>query len=251
MEKQLKPIMILGPMESESAYLMEQLNKATEHQIGAYCYVSGTIDGYPVIVGRTYIGMVNAAASAALAISRFDPICVILQGTSGAHHPDLHQGDIILGERLVHLGRYFTAHREEATGSDYLQWTFPGSEIVRDGRVEEIAVLHSDKEIIELAATIPYTQGKVIRGTIGAADIWNRELDMIDHLRKELGSDCEEMEGFAVAQVCAQLGVRCADIRVISNNERYPDENFDEGYGQQCQEFCLTLVRKLIQTLSS
>lgn len=251
MEKQQNPIVILGPMESESAYLMKQPDNATEHRIGAYRYMSGTIDGYPVVVGRTYIGMVNAATSAALAIERFDPICVILQGTSGAHHPDLHQDDIVLGERLVHLGRYFTAHRDEGAGSDYLQWTFPGSEIVRDGKVEEIAVLHSDKEIIDLAAIVPYLHGKVIRGTIGAADIWNREIDMIDRLRKELGSDCEEMEGFAVAQVCAQLGVKCADIRVISNNERYPDEDFDEGYGQHCQEFCLALVRKLIQTLSS
>lgn len=249
MEKQQKPIVILGPMESESAYLTEQLNEPTEQHIGAYRYVSGSIDGYPVVIGRTYIGMVNSATSAALAIEHFDPICVILQGTSGAHNPDLHQGDIVLGERLVHLGRYFTKHRDEGAGSDYSQWTFPGSEIVRDGTVEEIAVLHSDREIIDTATTISYAHGKVIRGTIGAADIWNREIDMIDHLRKELGSDCEEMEGFAVAQVCAQLGVRCADIRVISNNERYPDEDFDERYGQQCQEFCLALVRKMIQTL--
>lgn len=248
MEQRKKPIVILGPMESESAYLIDKLNEPKEHRCGAYRFVSGTIDDHPVVVGRTYIGMVNSAAAALLAIERFDPCCIILQGTSGAHNPDLHQGDIVLGDDLVHLGRYFTAHRDSGQGIDHTQWTFPGTEIVSDGALKEIAVLHSDPAIIDLAATVPFSHGKVIRGTIGAADIWNRELDMIDLLRKTLGTDCEEMEGFAVAQVCAQMAVRCADIRIISNSERYPDESFDQSYGRLCQEFCLDLIRKMIAT---
>lgn len=248
MEERKRPIVILGPMESESAYLIEKLSDPTEHPIGAYRFVSGLVDDHPVIVGRTYIGMVNAATATALAIEHFHPSLILIQGTSGAHHPDLHQGDIVLGENLVHLGRYFTSHRDSGEGIDHTRWTFPGTEIVSGGRLKEIAVLHSDPDVIDLAASVPYPHSKVIRGTIGAADIWNRELDMIDLLREKLGSDCEEMEGFAVAQVCAQLGVRCADIRVISNSERYPGEDFDESYGRYCQKFCLEVVRKLIAT---
>lgn len=246
MEQRKKPIVILGPMESESAYLITQLNEPTEHLFGAYRFVSGTIDDHPVVIGRTFIGMVNAAAATVLAIERFDPLCIILQGTSGAHHPDLHQGDIVLGERIVELGSYYTSHREVGEGSCYTLWTQPGAEIMKDGVIERVKVLYSDPQIMEIAAAVPYPHGRVIRGTIGAADIWNRELDMIDHLRKTLGTDCEEMEGFAVAQVCAQMGVRCADIRVISNSERYPDETFDESYGRYCQEFCLDMIRKMI-----
>lgn len=248
MEQLRKPIVILGPMESESAYLTGQLNDPAVHQIGAYRFVSGMIDDYPVVVGRTYIGMVNSAAATAIAIERFDPCLIIIQGTSGAHDPDLHQGDIVLGERIVELGSYYTSHREIGEGSCYTEWTQPGAEIVQNGVIDRVRVLYSDPAVIDLAATIPYPHGKVIRGTIGAADIWNRELDMIDHLRKTLGTVCEEMEGFAVAQVCAQMGVRCADVRIISNNERFPDETFDESYGRYCQEFCLDLIRKMITT---
>lgn len=246
MNQHRKPIMILGPMKSESAYLTEQLHEPKEHRLGAYRFVSGTVDAYPVVIGRTYIGMVNSAAATALAIERFDPQCVMIQGTSGAHDPDLHQGDIVLGENIVHVGRFFTQHRDSGDESCFYDWSFPGSEMIVDGKEQFIGVLHSDPAIMDIAASVPYPYGRVKRGTIGAADIWNRELDMIAYLRATLGTDCEEMEGFAVAQVCAQLGVKCADIRVISNSEWHSDEVFDESYGRLCQEFCLEVIRQLI-----
>ena len=246
-----KPIVILGPMESESAWLIQQLKQRREQKIGTFTFCEGTVDGCPVVVCRTYIGVVNSAAATALAIQLYDPLCVIIQGTSGAHNPDLHQGDIVLGERIVHLGSFFTPHRDAGEGSDAFLWKPHGSEIVAVAPGESTAVLHSDSRILDIAQTVPYADGKVILGCIGAADIWNRELDMIDHLHRTLGTDCEEMEGFGVAQVCAQLGVPCADIRVISNSEWHPEEEFNEKYGEQCQMFVLEVVRRLIaeQTL--
>ncbi|MBQ3285159.1 MAG: 5'-methylthioadenosine/S-adenosylhomocysteine nucleosidase [Ruminococcus sp.] len=241
-----KPIVILGPMESESALLIHHLENKTEHKIGAFTYFKGSVDGYPVVVCRTYIGMVNSAAATALAIQHYDPLCVIIQGTSGAHNPALHQGDIVLGERLIHVGRFFTPHRDVGEGSDAFQWEPHGSEIVTVAPGEDTAVLYSDSRIIDIAQTVPYMGGRVIRGCIGAADIWNKELDMLAHLHRTLGTDCEEMEGFGVAQVCALFGVPMADIRVISNSEWHPEEEFNEKFGEQCQMFVLEVIRRLI-----
>ena len=246
-----KPIVILGPMESESAWLIDRLEHRQEKSIGAYIFHEGLIDGYPVVICRCYIGVVNSAAAATLAIAQYDPLCVIIQGTSGAHDPDLHQRDIILGENLVELGSFYTLHRDEGKGSAIFDWTQPGAEIKGNNGIDRITILHSDRRILNVADSIPYADGIVRRGTIGAADIWNRELDMIAHLRRTLGTDCEEMEGFGVAQVCAQLNVPCADIRVISNSEWHPQEEFNEKYGEQCQMFVLQVIRRLIaeQTL--
>ena len=241
-----RPIVILGPMESETAWLIQRLEQHRAHTIGAFSYFEGTVDGHPVIVCRTYIGVVNSAAATALAIQHYDPLCVIIQGTSGAHDPSLHQGDIVLGEDLIHIGCFFTPHRDAGEGSDAFLWQPHGSEIVTEASGEDTAVLHSDSRILAVAQTVPYTDGKVIRGCIGAADIWNRELDMIAHLHKKLGTDCEEMEGFGVAQVCAQFGVPCADIRIISNSEWHPEEEFNEKFGEDCQMFVLQAVRRLI-----
>ena len=245
-----KPIVILGPMDSESAWLIAQLEYHQESTIGAYTFHEGRIDSYPVVICRCYIGVVNSAAATTLAIAQYDPLCVIIQGTSGAHDPDLHQGDIILGESMVHLGRFFTPHRDSGTGADAFAWESQGSEIVSLDPNIFTSVLHSDSRILNVAENVSY-DGIVRRGTIGAADIWNRELDMIAHLRCTLGTDCEEMEGFGVAQVCTQLDVPCADIRVISNSEWHSQEEFNEKYGEQCQIFVLQVIRRLIaeQTL--
>lgn len=241
-----RPIVVLGPMESESVLLIRRLNNHREHSVGAFTFHEGTIDGYPVVICRTYIGVVNSAAATALAIQRYSPLCVIIQGTSGAHDPDLHQGDIVLGENIVELGSFYTQHREVGQGSAIFEWTQPGAEIKVGDRAERVNVLNSDSRILNIAGTVPNPDGKVIRGTIGAADIWNRELDMIAHLRRTLGTSCEEMEGFGVAQVCAQCGVPCADIRVISNSEWHPQEEFNEKFGESCQMFVLETVRRLI-----
>jgi len=241
-----KPLVILGPMESESAILIEALEDRHEEHIGSYIFNEGYIEGYPVVVCRCYIGVVNSTAATALAIQKYEPLCVIIQGTSGAHDPKLHQGDIVLGQKTVNIGCYFADHRDKGQGSAPFEREFFGTEIVTENGLEEIKYLYGDKRIIDAASDIPYEYGKVIRGTIGAADIWNRELDMIAHLHKTLGTSCEEMEGFGVAQVCAQLGVPCADIRVISNSEWYPDEEFDKKYGGFCQMFVLEVIRKII-----
>ncbi len=241
-----KPIVILGPMESESAWLIQQLSHPKVTRLGAYSYFEGIIDNYPVVVCRCYIGVVNSAAATALAIRQYDPLCVIIQGTAGAHNPALHQGDIVLGERTVHIGRWFTPHRDKGTGIDADQWEPHGSEIISIGPGEDTMYLKGDERILQVAANIPNPGGKVVRGVIGAADIWNRELDMLERLHRTLHTECEEMEGYGVMQVCAQLGVPNADIRVISNSEWHPGEEFNEKYGENCQKFVLEVTRRLI-----
>lgn len=241
------PIVILGPMECETDLLIASLENMRERPIGAYPCYEGAVDGCPTVVCRCYMGVVNSAAATALVIRQYRPRCVIIQGTSGAHNPQLHRGDIVLGENLVHIGYFFTPHRDSGDGTDALAWTLHGTEIVSVARDEKTSVLHSDSRIICAAAGVSNpADGTVHRGTIGAADIWNRELDMIEHLRRTLGTDCEEMEGFGVAQVCAQLGVPCADIRVISNSEWHADETYDTATGGVCQKFVLDVIRRII-----
>lgn len=241
-----RPVVILGPMESESALLISHLENPRVTKIGAYTFNEGYLFGYPAVICRCYIGVVNSAAATALAIGRYSPLCVIIQGTSGAHDPELHQGDIILGGRIVELGSYYTKHREPGEGSYYPNRIYPGAEILSGSETVRVNTLYSDSRIIKAASSVPYSFGRVINGTIGASDIWNRELDMIAHLRSTLSTDCEEMEGFGVAQVCAQTGVPCADIRVISNSEWHSNESFDQKYGEYCQMFVLDTVRALI-----
>ena len=67
-----------------------------------------------------------------------------------------------------------------------------------------------------------------------------------EYLHRTLGTSCEEREGCGVAQVCARMGVPNADIRIISNSEWHPEEEFNEKYGEDCQKFVLEVTRRLI-----
>ena len=55
----------------------------------------------PVIISKTFQGMVNAAAATSLALAYFKPWAVINQGIGGGHDKKFHRGDIVLGEKVV------------------------------------------------------------------------------------------------------------------------------------------------------
>ena len=237
------PILILGPMASEIDALTAALSEPQPVTLGGYGGTAGLLDGVPVVTVRCLIGMVHAAAATALAAARFQPRCVIIQGTCGAHDPTLHRGDLVIGSSMIETGSYYAPHRDAGAGSDWFAYTFPGVQIPADGGSERARRLPSDPALVKLAEALPYEHGVKRTGTIGSGDVWNRELDVIDRLHREHGSLCEEMEGFAVAQVCRMLGVPMLNVRVVGNSEWYPDEDeLDESVGVWCQEFCRRLA---------
>lgn len=242
-----KPIVVIGPMACEIEYIASKLDSPREVNFGGYHFTVGTVDDYPVIAARSLIGMVNSAVTTALAIREFDPAMIIIQGTAGGHDPERHKNDMILGERLVELGNFYTPHRDEGRRTRIEDWYTPGEEIMTDEGIRRFTTLFSDEELLEAAEETPYNAGKLVRGTIGSADLWNKEIDRIDYLHRIFESDAEEMEGFAVAQVCMEFGVPMIDIRIVSNSELYPEEVFSEDAGVICQEYVYRVIRHMIE----
>lgn len=243
------PIAVMGPMACEIDRFCSYLENPVRGMLGGYPTVTGTIDGAPVIAVRTYIGMVNVAAATAQLIAQVHPSAILLQGTSGAHDPALHQFDIVLGEKLFETASVYSPHRDRGAGSRAEDWTFPGAEVpFSGGKAEQKRFLYGDARLLEAAGRVPYSRGRVVRGAIGSGDMWNREIDRLLFFHEQVGSSCEEMEGFSVAQVCAASGTPMLDIRVISNSEFYPDEEFSEETGEVCQDFVLGVVREIIHT---
>lgn len=71
------------------------------------------------------------------------------------------------------------------------------------------------------------------------------ELDRINHFVKTYGSSCEEMESYAATQIANRFNVPALTIRIISNSEQHPGEEYDRTIGQICQEFVLDVIKKL------
>lgn len=243
------PIIVLGAMDCEVSLLESKLEKReTLLYRGSGRYSTGYLDGYPVAVVMSLMGMVNAAVSATLAIQTFKPKCLICQGTSGAHDPELHQGDMIIGENIIENSGHYTGVRKAGEGmSDPGEWEFHGKEMITPKGIMMIKEFHSDEKMMKIAESVKYTEGHLRRGTVSSGDLWNREIDTISYYHDALGSDCEEMEGFATAQVCSKFEVPMLLLRIISNSEYYPEEAYSDRFGEMCQKYTLDVLRKIIK----
>ena len=236
MEK--RPIAVICPMSCEYTTLASLVKIENEGTDGIFTFAEGSVDGQPVVLVKCGIGMVNASAATALCIKKYSPSCIINQGTAGAHDEELKINDIILAERLVEICNYCSEPRGKGEGVNSESWV-PLPSAIKRGE------MHSDERLLSLAEQVPYEFGRVRRGCVGTGDAWNREYDRIAFLHSSLGTDCEEMESFAVAQVCAMFGVPFLGIRVISNNELVEGQSFTKDSAEYCQRFCYDVILKL------
>lgn len=245
-EEAPRPILIGGAMDLETADMMQALEDPQTQVINGYTYVSGKLDGYPVVVVKTQVGMVNAAASTTTGIMTFNPIAVINQGTAGGHDEALHKGDIVIGATTVNINAFKSDWADKGAGIDPTKWIWMTTEVLQDGEVKEVSSLSSDPALVEIAKSVPYEKGSLVTGVVGSGDVWNKELDRIGLIHSQFNTSCEEMETFSVAQVCAYTGTPFLSVRILSNNELH-QESFDPQTGLDCQAYVLDVARAMIK----
>ncbi|MFS0615168.1 hypothetical protein [Lederbergia ruris] len=72
-----------GAMDVEVSVLLDAMGDYKEEKYSNYSFYVGEIEELPVVVSRTEVGMVNAAASTTLLIEKYYPKAIINQGTAG------------------------------------------------------------------------------------------------------------------------------------------------------------------------
>jgi len=239
------PIIIAGSMDCEYKYLVESMQVNNIYKYGNYSFFEGMLNGKEVVVVNTLCGMVNAASAITTAILKYKPSLIITQGTAGAHNKELNQYDIILGKNLVEISTCFYNHADLGEGIHLKNASFIGEQIEEDGKIVWRNTLSGNDNLLNLAHQTPYTKGRVISGTIATGDVWNRELDKIAFIHEKFGTDCEEMESFAIAQIARQHDIPCLAVRIISNTEWNASIPFNENTGIECQRF-VSEITKLI-----
>jgi adenosylhomocysteine nucleosidase len=240
-------------MPSEVHRLVDRLEMVAEDRVGAWSFWRGSLDGYPIVVSKTLIGVANAAAATAIAVERYHPAAIVNQGTAGGHDPDLNLGDIVLGEWTLNLGAFKTGHRAVQQGSDPLEWT-PIDLRVSEGSGGEDAEaqgyprkFRADERLLATARDFgrSYSDQRVVGGAICSSDMWNCELDRIGHFRDRYNTLVEEMETASAAQIAEAFGIPYLAIRVVSNNitNGVP---YDERTGEACQDFAYGVIQSYI-----
>jgi adenosylhomocysteine nucleosidase len=189
------------------------------------------------------VGPINAAASTALGIERFQPAAVINQGTAGASNPELRLGDIVVGERTTDYGAFEAAHGDAGTGMNPARWK-PLVHSLRLGKdLARFPTFPGDARLMEAALRMKYAGGKLVKGNIGSAYQYNRELDRIKWLRATYGIDSEDMESAFSAGVAVGMRVPFLAVRIISDSE-WTHPHFEASTGETCARFVVELIRR-------
>lgn len=138
---------VMSAFEPEWLALQEALEAPQTETINGNRFVTGTLDGKPVVLFLSGISMVNAAMTTQLALDRFDIDGIVFSGIAGAVDPDLSIGDVVVAARW---GQYLDVimAREDAAGafaippwmtSDFARFDmmFPRNQTVQSARAEE------------------------------------------------------------------------------------------------------------------
>ena len=177
-------------------------------------------------------------ASTALGIEKFQPVAIINQGTAGAHAPEIHPFDIVIGASACDFGAYKT----DSKGNP----TFRGVKVYDESSGDFIRVVdfQPDSQLLEIARKLAptYKFGNVVEGKICTSGAWNKQKSRIKYFHKNFDTMCEEMETATVAQICYDYKIPFIGIRVISNNE-LTNEDFNPDTGEKCQQFALDVAK--------
>jgi adenosylhomocysteine nucleosidase len=240
------PIAVQGAVDGEIGPLIEAVGSPKPRVIDGFSFWTGEIEGHPVVVSRTEVGMVHAAVATALLIKEYAPRAIINQGTAGAVDPELNVGDIVLGRASAPFGTFRTPPRKRDEGVDVASWTVlprqlrVGEERVRFERFE------ADRGLLAAAAGTPYEGGRLVEGVVGSADEWNREVDKLLWAQKTFEIASEDMESASAHQVAQIYGVPFLAVRIISNSEYHAPE-FRHELGAACASYAVEVVKRLVR----
>lgn len=243
----MKPILVVGAMSSEINYVIQKLENCKESKLSNYKFYEGTINGYPVNLIKTEVGLINAASSTTLAIEKCDPCCIINEGTAGGITPNHHKKDIIIGEEIFNIMAAKTPYKELGEGSNSLNWNMVS---FIEGEDDRRIVLKADEKLMDFIYNLKdeYKNGNVYKGVIGSADVWNREKDKLKYLNDKFNVSCEDMESIAVYTVAKNYNIPAVSIKIMSDNELLGEE-YEPAVGMYLQEYCYKILVELTNKL--
>lgn len=225
---------IIAAMQEEMEAIKIEMTEIEEIQHKDIIFYIGKLSDKNCILVKSGVGKVNAARITQLLIDKYLPKMIINVGSAGGLKDNVKCGDIIVGKELVQHDFDITAFGHEKGYITDLGKSF-----------------YSDNDLIEKAYKIITNISKqdynVKIGKIASGDTFFTSMKKAEKLIKDFNSDCVEMEGAAIAQVCYLEETPFICIRSISDT---PNENnnieFDKYLkmaSERCSKFVLEFVK--------
>ena len=245
-----KRIGLISATEKESRAILKTLRRIKGKSLAPLVY-EGKIGKTNIIHIISGIGKTNAAYAATLLIEKFSPSAVINFGIGGAYpSANLSAGDIAIADKEIY-GDEGLWLKDGFHKADEM-----GAPLLKKGRNKYFNEFPLDKGLIKKATKIipprpPLVKGgwrdlKIKFGTFVTVSTVTGTVRRAREIEKRFNAICENMEGAAVAHVCAMYGIPMLELRGISNIVEDRDRSkWDiKTAAENCQKAAFVLLKE-------
>lgn len=216
-------VAVLTAMPQELGHLRDALENGETVTVGPLTAYRGTLDGVPVLVAGAGIGKVNTALATTLLIDRLGASALIFSGVAGGLDPELSIGDVVIADHLVQHDAGWIEHgRLTPYHPGHIPFFNPveafGYGLTPELRERAEAAL-TDLALppVSRAAGGHDRPPRIVFGRVLTGDSYIHCEETRTRLAEEIGGRAVEMEGAAMAQVCAAFGVPWLVVRALSD----------------------------------
>ena len=215
------PIGLMSALHEELDLLLEALPDEQRVTVAGRDFWQGHWQGQPVVAVLSRIGKVAAATTATTLMERFGVRCIVFTGVAGGLGPGVRVGDVVLADAFVQhdmdASPLFPRHEVPFYGRS----RFPTDEALSMGLSRAIGQVLTDVAGHvgpQAVAAFSLHAPRLHTGLIASGDRFVSSASESRALQQALPQALAvEMEGAAVAQVCADYGVPFAALRTISD----------------------------------
>ncbi len=237
-----------GPrMVEELRALLPLLEQPVEVVLGARRCHLGRLAGQPVVLVLSGIGKVAAAATASLLACRFELRSLVLTGVAGGLQAGVQVGDVVVADSLLQ-------HDLDASPL-FPRYEVPGrgrALFAADAGLSERLAAAAGRQLARASrlwsapqcAAFGLDRACVRRGLVVSGDRFVATAAASDALRRDLPDALAvEMEGAAMAQVCADFEVPFAVLRTISDRA---DDSAHVDFARFIEEVASVYTRAVV-----
>lgn len=233
---------IVSAMREELAALLAQLEGARTRRLGGRVFHTGRLAGREVVLVLSGIGKVAAAATAALLVDRLGARALLFTGVAGGLGASVRVGDVVVATELLQ-------HDLDASPL-FPRWEVPLTGRSRFGAEPALAATLAAACDSVLAAPHPGLAALGLHaprrhtGLVVSGDRFVASAAESAALRAALPDALAvEMEGAAMAQVCADFGCPLAVLRTVSDRA---DDSAHVDFGRFVAEVATEYSRDIV-----
>ena len=215
------PLAIVSAMEQELRALLPLLQRPRTVQRAGRNFHLGELHGHAVVLALSGIGKVAAASTATLMLHSFQARALVFTGVAGGLGSGVNVGDVVVARHLLQHDLDVSPLFPRFVVPSSARSHFEADADLADALAAAAQRCLDGADALLGAATLNtfgIAQARLHRGLIVSGDRFVSSAAHSAELRALLPEALAvEMEGAAVAQVCADAGVPCAVVRCVSD----------------------------------